>query len=119
MDVRLSIYTMYRSTQYIQYTVYTVYTVQIIYSTQYIQSLMLLGLMRVITSTKTSLAYEQDAVSMLSYANISNENAKYEVPRYKAVRVINQAVSPPKSQTNSLFCVGYDKLKVNDDLRDP
>ena len=67
------------------------------------------------TCTKTSLAYEQDAVSMLSYANISNENAKYEVPRYNVVRVINQAVS------SEVYNIGEPsslaKLYVETDLR--
>ena len=45
------------------------------------------------TCLQTSLSYEQDAVSMLAYAQVqSDENAKFEVPRYKAVRIINQAV---------------------------
>jgi len=69
--------------------------------------------------TKTSLAYEQDAVSMLSYANISNENAKYEVPRYKAVRVINQAVGVMLSSevSNVRELSSLAKLYVERDLR--
>ena len=39
------------------------------------------------TCLQTSLSYEQDAVSMLAYAQVqSDENTKFEVPPYKAVR---------------------------------
>jgi len=56
---------------------------------------------------------------MLSYANISNENAKYEVPRYKAVRVINQAVGVMLSSevSNVRELSSLAKLYVERDLR--
>jgi len=72
------------------------------------------------TCTRTSLSYEQDAVTMMSYANIStDENAVYEVPRYKAVRVINQAVGVMLSSevSNVRELSSLAKLYVERDLR--